>query len=123
MGAATVQQMADRVGALIEERLRVRGTGLADKVRRAGRRLPRSVREAARRLAEAETMAQNPKLLLQIDEARVAADYDTCLRHLTAISTRDRWVGWLVNTGASVVMTLLVVAALVAAVLYWRGLI
>jgi hypothetical protein len=123
MGAATVQQMADRVAALIEERLSVRGTSLDDRVKRAGRRLPRAVRDAAGRLAQAAEMAQNPKLLLQIDETRVAADYDTCLRHLSGISVRDRWVGWLVNFGATTVVTLVIVAALAAAVLYWRGLI
>lgn len=122
MGAATVQQMADRVAALIEERLRVRGNGLAEKVKRAGRTLPRKVREAATRLADAAMMAQNPKLLVQIDEEQVAADYDLCLRHLSGISVGDRWVGWLINFGANTVITLIFVAILVLCVLYWRGL-
>lgn len=123
MGAASIQQMADRVAALIEQRLRVRGQGLADRVKRAGRALPRKVRDAAGRLAQAAEMAQNPRLLLQIDEQKVAADYDTCLRHLSGISARDRRIGWLVNFGASTVVTLLAVAALALAFLYWRGLV
>lgn len=121
MGAATVQQMADRVAALIEERLRVRGQGLGEKVKRAGRALPRRVREAATRLAEAARMAQNPKLLVQIDEEQVAADYDLCLRHLSGISAGDRWLGWLIAFGANAVITLIVVALMVLGVLYWRG--
>jgi hypothetical protein len=122
MSAATVQHMADRVAALIEERLRVRGQGLAEKVKRAGRTLPRKVREAAMRLADAAMMAQNPKLLVQLDEERVAADYDLCLRHLSGISTGDRWLGWLINFGATTVVTLIFVGLMLLGVLYWRGL-
>lgn len=122
MGAASIQQMADRVSALIEEKLGARGPGLADKTRRAGRALPRKVRDAALRLSEAEAMSHNPKLLLQLDEGKVSADYDTCVRHLSAISVGDRWIGRVVNFGASTVVTLLIVAALVVAFVYWRGL-
>lgn len=60
MSAVTITQMADRVSALIEERLGVRGRGLEDKIRKAGRRLPKRVREAASYLAEAGQMAQIP---------------------------------------------------------------
>jgi hypothetical protein len=122
MSAASIQQMADRVSVLIEEKLGARGPGLADRTRRAGRRLPGKVRAAALRLAEAATMAQNPKLLLQLDEQKVAADYDTCVRHLSAISVGDRWIGRIVNFGASTVITVLIVLALVVAFVYWRGL-
>lgn len=123
MGAVTIQQMADRIAALLEERLRIRGTGLAAKVRRAGRTLPRGVRQAGWRLATAAAMAQNPKLLPQVNEARVAADYDLCLRHLSGMSLWDRRKAAVIATGTSIVFILLAVAGLTAAVLYWRGLI
>lgn len=122
MGAASIQQMADRVSALIEEKLGARGPTLADKAKRAGRALPRKVRDAALRLAEAAAMSHNPRLLLQLDEEKLAADYDTCIRHLSAISVGDRWVGRIVNFGATTVVTLLMVLALVLAFVYWRGL-
>ena len=57
MGYATVQQMADRIAALMESRLNVGGRGLPEKLRRGGRRLPRRVRrevEAAVKKAEYE---------------------------------------------------------------------
>jgi hypothetical protein len=114
--------MADRVSALIEEKLGARGPGLGDRARRAGRTLPRKVRGAALRLAAAADMSHNPKLLLQIDEEKVSADYDICVRHLSAISVGDRWVGRIVNFGATAVVTIAIVVALVAAFVYWRGL-
>lgn len=118
MGAVTIQQMTDRVAALMAERLGVRGTGLSEKLARGGRRLPRPVRRAAEALAEAEQMAQTPKLLLLVDEARVALSYDTCVRHLSGVGGRAAAV-----TGAlgRIVVSLALGAAAIAGVLAWRG--
>ena len=122
MGAVTIQQMADRIAALLEERLRIRGAGLGAKMRRAGRTLPRNVRQAGRRLAAAAAMAQNPKLLPQVDEGKVAADYDLCLRYLSGLSLWDRRKAVFVGTATSIIFILLAVALLTAGVLRWRGL-
>ncbi|MGQ0567795.1 MAG: hypothetical protein ACT4OK_22385 [Gemmobacter sp.] len=123
MGAASIQQMADRVAGLMEERLRLGGDGLAAKLAKGARLLPRRVREAAERLARAAMMAQNPKLLFQIDEEQVAEDYDLCLRHLLGVSVWDRRKGWMLGAAVSVLGTVAVVGMLTAGVLYWRGLI
>lgn len=84
MSAISVQQMAERVAALMESRLGIKGVGLEAKLNKGGWRLPRRVRRAARALAEAAERAKNPKLLVQMDIERVAADYDLCCRHLGA---------------------------------------
>lgn len=123
MSAVTIIQMADRVSALMEERLSVRGRTLAEQVRKAGRRLPRKVREAAAYLAEAGEMAQNPKLLVRLDEGDVAAAYDTCLRHLGGISRGGRRSSALLNAAASAAFGIFVVMVLAIGVIYWRGLI
>ncbi|MDT8854267.1 hypothetical protein RNZ50_04280 [Paracoccaceae bacterium Fryx2] len=117
MGAVTIQQMADRVSALMEERLRVKGRGLGEKVRRGGRLLPRRVRTAAEGLAQSAHMAQNPKLLLQIDEEQVAEAYDICVRHLGSVNR----YGVLLGMASSATASLMAVAALVIGVLLWRG--
>ena len=65
-------------------------------------------------------MAQNPRLLMQIDREAVAEAYDLCVRHLGGVS-RDRR-GALVSLAASVAFSVLTVAVLVVVVLYWRGL-
>jgi hypothetical protein len=121
MGAASIQQMADRVAALMEERLRVRGTGLAEKLRKGGRALPRKVRAAAAVLAQAAEMARNPKLLMQIDEEKVAEAYDLCVRYLGALNAWDRRKGLMLNIAASIAFGLLLLGGAVVAVLVWRG--
>lgn len=121
MGAVTITQMADRVASLLQERLGVSGRDLATKLRRGGRRLPHRVREAAESLALAALKAQNPKLLVQIDEARVAQDYDICVRHLTKLGRKDRRQAQLTAILASIAFSLLVVAGGVIAWLVWRG--
>lgn len=121
MGAVTIQQMADRVAALMEERLHIKGRGLGEKLGRGGRRLPRRVRRAAGQLAQFSEMAKSPKLLLQVDEAQVAAAYDTCVRHLGGIGLWDRRRAMLMGMLTSAMSSLLVVGMLVVGVLIWRG--
>lgn len=123
MGAVTIQQMADRIAALMEQKLRVRGEGLAGKLRKGGRLLPRKVREAADRLAEAAHMSQNPRLLLQVDEGRVAEDFDTCVRHLNGLDVWDRRKGALLGLAGTIFVSLMAVLALAAGFAWWRGLI
>ncbi|EEW26091.1 hypothetical protein [Rhodobacter ferrooxidans] len=120
MGAVTIQQMADRVAGLMEERLGVKGTGLAEKLARGGRGLPRKVRNAAEDLAKFAEMAQNPRLLLQVDEAAVAEAYDICVRHLGGLAVAGRGLA-LAGLLPSVLGSLLVLAALVIGLLAWRG--
>lgn len=119
MSAVTITQMADRVSALLEERLSVRGQTFDEKVRKAGRRLPRKVRDAATFLAAAGEMAQNPKLMAQLDQARVAAAYDICLRYLGGLRRAGGSI-WL-NAAASAAFGILMVAVLFIVVLWMRG--
>ena len=121
MSAITIQQMADRVAGLLEDRLRLRGVGLSEKLRKGGRLLPRKVRAAAEFLAQSAKMAQNAKLLMQIDDGAVAEAYDLCLRHLGGVKAGDRRRGMILGVAASIAFSVLVVALLVGAVLNWRG--
>lgn len=121
MSAISIQQMADRVAALMEERLGTGGKGLAVKLNRAGRRLPRKVRAAGEELAQAAAMAQNPKLLLQIDHDAMAMAYDTCVKHLSTINPRVRRMDGLVAIAASIAFSVLAVVVILIAVLRWRG--
>jgi hypothetical protein len=121
MSAVTIQQMADRVAQLLEERLGLGGKGLAAKLKRAGRLLPRKVRDAGRQLAVSAQKAQNPKLLGQIDMGEVTEAYDVCLKHLIGIDPVDRKRGYLTGMIGSVVFGVLVLLIAVAALLAWRG--
>lgn len=121
MTATTVQQMADRVAELMEQRLKVKGSGLAEKLQRGGRKLPRKVRQAAQELANAAAFPQNPKLAQQLDLKALGLAYDTCLRHLDGIGKWDRRRAGAENIALSVVTSMLVLAAIIAAILHWRG--
>ena len=122
MSAITIQQMADRVSDLVGERLRVKGATLQDRLTKAGRRLPRKVRNAGEALVQATQMVQSPKLLMQIDDGKVAAAYDICLKHLNTVNPTAARRGAILNIAASIAFSLLVVAALLVTVLYLRGL-
>lgn len=121
MSAITIQQMADRVAALMEQRLGVRGNGLAEKLRRGGRRLPRKVRAEAQELADFAEKAKNPKLLVQMDQARVAACYDGCLRYLRGLQGSSASLRVLVRVLATVALGLLLVGGVVLLVQRLQG--
>ncbi|MFN4172296.1 MAG: hypothetical protein ACK4GW_11150 [Pseudorhodobacter sp.] len=121
MGAITIQQMADRVDELLEERLGLRGDGLRGRLKKGRRILPRKVLRAATDLAEAAEQSHNAKLLLQIDEGLVAANYDICVKHLSGLNRWHRRKGILLGLTTSILFSLLMVAGMVLAVLVWRG--
>lgn len=121
MSAVTIQQMAARVAGLMEERLHIRGKGLPEKLRSGGKRLPRKVRRSAERLAEASELAQNPRLLLQLDHESVAGAYDICVRYLSGVNRWDRWRMFLLNFAASTLLIVLVVGGLFAMAMKLRG--
>ena len=123
MSIITVQQMADRVSGLLEERLRVRGATLEARLRAAGRRLPRKVREAGQALGVAGAVIQNPKLMHQVDDETVAVAYDICVRHLSGVNPSAAGRGLLLDMAARIAFALLVVGVLFVAFVYWRGLI
>ncbi|MBZ4690883.1 hypothetical protein FAZ78_19565 [Cereibacter changlensis] len=121
MSAVTIQQMAARVAGLMEERLRIRGRGLPEKMQRGGKRLPRRVRRAGEKLSEASVMAQNPRLLMQLDHAAIATAYDICVRYLSGLNRWERLRLYLLNFAASTLLIVLVVGGLFATVLKLRG--
>jgi len=121
MSRVSIQQMADRVSTLIETRMKVSGASLEVRLKRTGNRLPRKVRDAVEALVQATEMAQNPKLLMQIDHEAVAIAYDIAVRHLNGIGRSARRRGMLLDAGARVAFALLVLGAAVLGLLHWRG--
>jgi hypothetical protein len=122
MGATGILQMADRVAALMEERLGVRGDGLAAKLRRGGRKLPSAVLAEAEHLARVAAQAENPKLLAQIDQARAARAYDACVRHLKQARKWDRRGDMLLGVLGRAATILLATGAVAVGLAWWRGL-
>lgn len=121
MASGSIKEMAESVAALMEQRLRIRGTTLAEKLRRGGRSLPRGIRAEAALLAEAASQAGHPRLLRQIDQDRVTRAYETCLRHLQGLDRAARRRAAVMGMVESIAFRLLAMALLMAAVLHWRG--
>jgi len=105
------------------EKLDVPGGDLRTVVARAGRLLPRRLRRDARYLVEAQEMAGHPKLAKLLDPARLARADARLRDHVRDRDPDrervDRRLGWL----AGLAFNMILLAALVIAVLYWRGLI
>jgi hypothetical protein len=121
MNPQTLHQMAERVAALMEERLGARGTGLRAKLASRGRALPRRLRAEAELLAEAAARAANPKLARQVDMERVSAAFDALVRHLKPLGAGARRRGMALNFLASVAFALVVTGAGVVTVMALRG--
>lgn len=121
MSATDITQMADRIAALLQQRLKIPGRTLTEKLARGRRKLPRRVHKAASDLAIWAEMAQNPKLYAQLDRLAVANAYDICARHLGEVGKWDRRralaEGWLL----SALTSLIVAAAGIILILRWRG--
>jgi hypothetical protein len=121
MSSVAIQQMADRVAQLLEERLGIGGRDLGAGLRKGGRLLPRRVRDSAQLLADAAVKAKNPKLVAQIDMGAVSDAYDACVKHLMAIDPAERrrsvFSGMVGFVGGGIFL----LAIGIIAVLVWRG--
>ncbi len=121
MSAVAIQQMADRVAQLLEERLSLNGRDLATKLRQGGRLLPKRVREGAELLAVSAERAKSPKQLGLIDMGAVSDAYDACVRHLTTVDPAKRRNNVLADMIGSVGFGVLVMALAIIVFLVWRG--
>jgi len=123
MVEVTVAQLAGNIAVLIEERLGVSGAGLPAKLRRAGRLLPRHVRRDAQAVADALPLAENPKLMKQVDLPRLEAAERRVVAYLKTVDPAERRIGMAMGMLGGVAFSLLAVFALFVAVLIWRGLV
>lgn len=121
MSSVAIQQMADRVAQLLEERLGISGRDLSASLKKGGRLLPKRVREAAELLAGAAEKAKNPKLIAQVDMGAVSDAYDACLKHLTAIDPTERKRSALSGMVGYVGGGIFLLAVGIVALLAWRG--
>ncbi|WP_296425238.1 hypothetical protein [Yoonia sp.] len=106
---------------LIETRLRIRGGNLRVQLRRAGRMLPRGIRRDLRYLADAEALAENPKLARMIDGARVNQAHRNAVAYLAGVDPRERMWNQLRNITASIALAFIVIFVVVLYVLVQRG--
>lgn len=115
-----VQSMADEVAALMEDRLRIGGRGLGEKLHRGGRLLPRRIRHEAELLAQAALAVQNPRLVPLQDMERLRRAHDTCVAHLRPIGLWGRRWHRIADLAAFAAFILLLAGAAVLALAIWR---
>lgn len=106
----------------MEERLDIRGEGLAAKYRRSGRRVPAWVKREIAPLIEALDLAEHPKLLPRVDMERIEAGATKAETWLKSVDPWDRRKGIVLHWLAGNAMMLILVGVGVVAVMAWRGL-
>lgn len=109
--------------ALLRKKLGVRDKTLAASVRKAKRRMPRRIYKQALILADAEQMAEHPRLRLALDTPRLQNASEVVQSHLRSINLADRRWGWFLGLLGSLAFNLLALTVLLLVFLYWRGLI
>lgn len=113
----------DRIAALMEERLGIRGDGFEAKLARAGRLLPRRLRRAGALLAEARGLREHPRLARRVDPRRLRKAARAFERHLERVDAGRRRATARINWLAGNALNILIVLGLAVAVVAWRGLV
>lgn len=120
---ADIQTQIAETIVLLRKKLGVRDKTLAESVKRAKRRLPRRVYKQALVLAQAEEMADHPKLRLVLDTPKLTKASEDVQGHLRAINLADRRWGWFLGLLGSLSFNLIALTIIVLVFLWWRGLI
>lgn len=123
MDANYFQRNLEEVSFLMEKRLGVRGATLAERANKAKRVLSARLIKDAEFLTQTSEFFQNPKMLSQVDEPRVERAFEDLIDFLEDFDTGGRRKGALLSILRSVVLNLIFLAALIAIILAWRGLI
>ncbi|WP_338548856.1 hypothetical protein [Roseovarius phycicola] len=108
---------------MLHAKLGVRGKTLERKFKRAGRLLPRRMRAAGRVLVETQGKMAHPIVMRQVDPNQVSSAFAELETHLKSIDPADRRRGKVLNWAGGTVMNLLIICALAAAIIRWKGLI
>ncbi|EAQ07933.1 hypothetical protein [Yoonia vestfoldensis] len=121
--APDIHKQVAEISALLRQKLGLRARTFQAQVHKARRFLPRALRRDLIYLAQAESLADNPKLQRMIDMPRLDAAHRNALAYLDQIDMKQRrWTAAL-NVAASIAFGLLLTAILVIVVLVQRGLV
>ncbi|MZR12621.1 hypothetical protein GQE99_06255 [Maritimibacter sp. DP07] len=118
-----LQDRAETLARLMEERLDIRGPDLAAKTRRARRRVPRWLRRELMALVQALEYSRHPKFAARIDHARIETGARRAQNWLEQVDATDRRKSLVIHWLAGNAFNVLVVIGLAVGVMAWRGLI
>ncbi len=112
---------AQRLDALMQEKLGGKGRTLEKKFARAGRALPRRIQRAGRVITDAQQVAGHPKLARLSDPRALEQAFTEVTAYLRTIDPADRRKGAALGMLGGLVFNLLLLVAGVILVLHWRG--
>ena len=118
-----IQKRNQDLTLLMGEAFRFKANSLARAMQKAGRRLPRHVQKQAALLVEAEQRAGHPKLAKTLNAKDLDRAAKAVQKALKYVDTADARKGLVLSTLGMISFNLIAVAAIVVAVLAWRGLI
>jgi hypothetical protein len=118
MSAASIRQMADRIAALVEERLRLPRKNLdtAHYLLKAQRHVPKAVADELRVLAEAVSLTGDANAVRRVDYERLSTAYETCMRHLGKLPAGIRRKRFLAEVSSNLWVNLSVFVLVLAGV-------
>ena len=117
------RRRAAHLEEMLQTKLGVKGKTLERRLQRACRLLPRRARAAGRVLTETERKLVHPTLMKQIDPRHVALAFNELEEHLKSIDPAERRKSRMLYWAGGTVVNLMIVVALVAAFIHWKGLI
>lgn len=94
---------------------------LEKRLAKAGRRLPAAVHKDVAAVSEAAFLAGHPKLGRVLAQGAVDAAYDRAVEALRKVDPKERRKALLLSTAGMVAFNLIVVAAVLIWVLWYRG--
>ncbi len=116
-----VQQMTTRIFELLEEKLGAKGKTLQKRLAYVNRKLPARVKRAGEALIDAQALAGNPRMAMQIDGEAFSAAYDEISTHLSQIDSAAERSRKRYNMMAAIAAQVLLFGTVVVAFLMWRG--
>ena len=121
--ATDIHTQVEEIRALLDQKLGVRGRTFEAQVRKARRFLPRALRREMIYFAQAQALADNPKLQRMIDRPRLEAAHRNAVYFLERVDSGQSRRTVALGIAASIAFGLLVTAMVVLVVVVQRGLI
>ena len=121
MEPIVIQQLTKRVFELLEETMGAKGRTLEKRLAYVQRKLPGRVKRAGAVLVDAQSMADSPRLAMQLDSETVSAAYDEIERYLKELDVAAEKSRKRYNVMAAVAAQFLLVVGALVALLVWLG--
>jgi len=123
MTVDALQNQADDISELLVEKLRIKGSSLAEQAALAKKKLPRAIYRDLRLILETLDMAGHPKIALTLETKKADQSAERVLTYLREINRweliKTRWIGIL-----SAISFVLILLFIFLVYVYWkRGLI